>query len=202
MSSAASSLRASRPVVLFAGIGLLLMALFTMSWALWSLVGLPIGIGVGAVIVFGALATIYLMRGIGLVWSSGTFPAASSDDRTHRRRTLQLGYGITFGSEGLVIGAVSGLLIANDAAAYLQPSIALIVGLHFVPFGFLFRRRIDFSVAGWVVTCAVLGIWSISSRVIPAELAGALVSLATAGGTATYGLYLLHLRKVMTVEAR
>ena len=201
MTGTAIDLRASRPVVLFVGIGLLLMALFTMSWALWSLVGLPSAIGVGAVAAFGALATLYVIRGIGLVRSSAASPAPPPNEHADRGRALQLGYGITFGTEGLVIGAASGLLIAHGAAPYLQPAIALIVGLHFVPFGFLFQRRIDFFIAGWVVTCAALGIWSITLQVIPAALAGALVSLATACGTATYGIYLLHLRKLMAAEA-
>jgi len=192
---------AIRPVARFVGIGLLLMALFTLSWALWSLAGLPIAVAVAAVAAFGALAAVYVIRGIGLVRASGSFPDAASNDGTHRGRTLQIGYAVTFGTEGVVIGAVSGLLIADDAGAYLQPAIALIVGLHFIPFGFIFRRTVDFFVAGWVVVCAALGIWVTSSSSGSGALTGALVSLATAGGTAAYGCYLLRLRKLITAEA-
>ena len=81
--------------------------------------------------------------------------------------------------------------------AYLQPAIALVVGLHFIPFGFLFRRTFDFYVAGWVVVCAALGIWLIGSHTIPATRAAALAALATAGGTAAYGAYLLHVKTLL-----
>lgn len=190
--------RASRPAALFVAIALLLMGIFTMSWALWSLVGLPAEVGAAALTALGSLAVVYMIRGIQLVRSLANFPPAPPDELSRRGRPLQMGFGITFGTEGLVIGVVSGLLSAVGANAYLQPAIALCVGLHFIPFGVLFHRTIDYYVAGWVVTWAGVGIWLINSHTIPTVSAGALVALATACGTATYGLYLLHVKKLIT----
>jgi hypothetical protein len=48
----------------------------------------------------------------------------------------------------VIIRVVCTLLIINSAYAYLAPAIALIVGSHFIPLGFIFRRTIVFSIAG------------------------------------------------------
>ena len=192
----------TRPVARFVGIGLLLMAIFTMSWTLWSRTGLPLGVGVVAVAALGSLSILYLVQGIQLIRSAAAFPAARPEELAGRGRAIQVGFGITFGTEGLMIGIVSGLLAANGATSYLQPAIALIVGLHFIPFGFLFRRIVNFYVAGWVVAWAAAGLWLISSQTTPAAVAGALVSLATACGTATYGIYLLRVKNVMITKLK
>ena len=194
--------RVTRPVARFVGIGLLLMAIFTMSWTLWAVAGVPLGVGVGAVVALGSLAILCLIQGIQLIRSAASFPAAGSEELAGRGRALQIGFGVTFGMEGLLIGVVSGLLSANGATSYLQPAIALVVGLHFIPFGFLFRRTIDFYVAGWVVAWAVAGLWLIGSQTTPPVVTGALVALATACGTATYGIYLLRLKNLMITEPR
>jgi hypothetical protein len=44
-----------------------------------------------------------------------------------------------------------------------------VVGLHFIPFAFIFSRSIDFYIAGWVVVWALVGIWLIASQVLPAR---------------------------------
>jgi len=50
----------------------------------------------------------------------------------------------------VVIVIVCALLAINDGYAYFAPAIALIVGLHFIPFGFLFvAASISTSRHGW-----------------------------------------------------
>jgi len=87
----------------------------------------------------------------------------------------------------VVIAIVCALLAINDGYAYFAPAIALIVGLHFIPFGFLFRRSIDFYIAAWVVIWAIVGIWLIASQTLAAPLVASLVGVATACGTSAYG---------------
>jgi hypothetical protein len=89
------------------------------------------------------------------------------------------------------------LLIINGAYAYLAPAIALIVGLHFIPLGFIFRRTIDFSIAGWVVVWALLGFWLINSGTVAAPLVASLVGVASACGTTAYGIYMLRVKRMI-----
>jgi hypothetical protein len=110
---------------------------------------------------------------------------------------LQLGFGITFASEGVVIAIVCVLLAINGGYAYFAPAIALAVGLHIIPFGFIFSRTIDFYIAGWVVVWALVGIWLIASQTIDAPLVASLVGVATACGTAAYGVYMLRVKRAI-----
>jgi len=64
-----------------------------------------------------------------------------------------------------------------------------VVGVHFIPFGFIFHRTIDFYIAGWVVIWAVTGIWLIA--------VASLVAVATACGTAAYGIYMLRIKRAI-----
>jgi hypothetical protein len=95
------------------------------------------------------------------------------------------------------IGVVCTLLIINGAYAYLAPAIALIVGLHLIPLGFIFRRTIDFSIAGWVVVWALLGFWLINSGTVAAPLVASLVGVASACGTTAYGIYMLRVKRMI-----
>jgi hypothetical protein len=108
-----------------------------------------------------------------------------------------MGFGVTFASEGVVIAVVCALLAINGGYAYFAPAIALIVGLHFIPFGFLFRRRIDFYIAAWVVVWAIVGIWLIAWQILAAPLVASLVGVATACGTTAYGVYMLRVKRAI-----
>jgi hypothetical protein len=110
---------------------------------------------------------------------------------------MQLGFGINFAAEGVIIAVVCALLGMTGADAYFAPAIALVVGVHFIPFGFIFHRTIDFYIAGWVVIWAVTGIWLIASHDIDPALVASLVAVATACGTAAYGLYMLRIKRAI-----
>jgi hypothetical protein len=88
-------------------------------------------------------------------------------------------------------------LAINGGYAYFAPAIALVVGLHFIPFGFLFRRSIDFYIAAWVALWAIVGIWLIASQILAAPLVASLVGVATACGTAAYGIYMLRVKRAI-----
>lgn len=127
-----------------------------MLWATWSFYGLPVVLGVSVVVIFGAFAVVFVINGVQLIRSASRLPPPRGAESERRGRALQLGYGITFASEGVVIAVVCALLAINGAYDYFAPAIALVVGLHFIPFGFLFRRTIDFYIAGWVVSGPLL----------------------------------------------
>ena len=187
----------NRPAARFVAIGLFLMAFFTALWASWSFYGLSAFLGVALIVIFGAFAVIFVINGVQLFRSAAQLPLPAGAESQRRGRALRVGFGVTFASEGVVIAVVCALLAINGGYAYFAPAIALVVGLHFIPFGFLFRRSIDFYIAAWVVLWAIVGIWLIASQILTAPLVASLVGVATACGTAAYGIYMLRVKRAI-----
>jgi hypothetical protein len=188
---------ATPPVARSVAIGLFLIAFFTLLWASWSLYGLPVAGGVALVVIFSVLAVIFVINGVQLLRSADRLPVSTGDDSNRRGRVLRIGFGVTFAAEGVIIGVVCALLIVNGAYAYLAPAVALVVGLHFIPLGFIFHRTIDFYVAGWVVLWALIGFWLINSETMAAPLVASMVGIAAACGTTAYGVYMLRVKRAI-----
>lgn len=187
----------NRPAARFVAIGLFLMAFFTALWASWSFYGLSAFLGVALIVIFGAFAVIFVINGVQLFRSAARLPLPAGAESQRRGRALRVGFGVTFASEGVVIAVVCAFLAINGGYAYFAPAIALVVGLHFIPFGFLFRRSIDFYIAAWVVVWAIVAIWLIASQILAAPLVASLVGVATACGTAAYGIYMLRVKRAI-----
>lgn len=188
---------ATRPMARFVAIGLFLMAFFTLLWASWSLYGLPVAVGAALVVIFGVPAVTFVINGIQLIRSAHWLPLPSGDEAKRRGRALRVGFGVTFAAEGVIIGFVCAMLIMTGGYAYLAPAIALVIGLHFIPLGFIFGRTIDFYIAGWVVVWALLGFWLINSQTMAAPLVASIVGVAGACGTTAYGVYMLRVKRVI-----
>jgi hypothetical protein len=188
---------ATGTVARFVAIGLFLMAFFTLLWASWSLYGLPVAGGAALVVIFSVIAVIFVINGVRLLRSADRLPVPTGDDSNRQGRAMRIGFGVTFAAEGVIIGVVCALLIVNGAYAYLAPAIALVVGLHFIPLGFIFHRTIDFYIAGWVVVWALLGFWLISSQTMAAPLVASIVGVAAACSTTAYGVYMLRVKRAI-----
>jgi hypothetical protein len=188
---------ATRTVARFVAIGLFLMAFFTLLWASWSLYGLPVAGGAALVVIFSVIAVIFVINGVRLLRSADRLPVPTGDDSNRQGRAMRIGFGVTFAAEGVIIGVVCALLIVNGAYAYLAPAIALVVGLHFIPLGFIFHRTIDFYIAGWVVVWALLGFSLISSQTMAAPLVASIVGVAAACSTTAYGVYMLRVKRAI-----
>lgn len=172
--------------------GLLLMAFFTTLWASWSLAGLPFAAGIVAIVVFGAFAVLFVIAGIRLFAVARRFPTVDTTARRAQTRSMGRRFGIIFGLEGVLIGAASGVLGATDLSDYINPVIALIVGLHFIPLARVFERTIDYWVAAWVVVASLVGIALLAFTPLPVTVVWTIVSLATACGTSAYGFYMIR----------
>ena len=188
---------ATRTVARFVAIGLFLMAFFTLLWASWSLYGLPVAGGAALVVIFSVIAVIFVINGVRLLRSADRLPVPTGDDSNRQGRAMRIGFGVTLAAVGVIIGVVCALLIVNGAYAYLAPAIVLVVGLHFIPLGFIFHRTIDFYLAAWVVVWALLGFWLINSGTLAAPLVASIVGVAGACGTAAYGVYTLRVKRAI-----
>lgn len=103
----------SRPGARFVAIGLFLMAFFTVLWATWSFYGLPVVLGAAVVVIFGAFAVVFVVNSVQLIRSASRLPSPAGDESQRRGRALQLGFGITFASEGVVIQTIDAPLVAS-----------------------------------------------------------------------------------------
>lgn len=175
--------------------GLLLMAFFTILWGSWSLTGLPLVLGVPIIAVFVALAILFAIGGIRLFGLARHFPRVDTSSRQARTKSFSIRFGVVFGTEGLTIGAASGALVATGLSDFINPVIALIVGLHFIPLARIFERTIDYYIAAWVVVVALVGIGLLAFTSTPVQTVWAIVSLGTACGTSVFGLYMMGLAR-------
>lgn len=172
--------------------GLLLMAFFTTLWASWSMAGLPLAAGIVVIVVFLLFAVLFVIAGIRLFAVARRFPTVDTTSRRAQTRSMGRRFGIIFGIEGVLIGVASGVLGAVGLSDYINPAIALIVGLHFIPLARTFERTIDYWVAAWVVAAALIGIALLAFTTLAATVVWTVVALATACGTSAYGFYMIR----------
>ena len=138
-----------------------------------------------------------MINGVRLLRSADRLPVPTGDDSSRQGRAMRVGFGVTLAAVGVIIGVVCALLIVNGAYAYLAPAIVLVVGLHFIPLGFIFHRTIDFYIAGWVVVWALLGFWLINSQTMAAPLVASIVGVAATCSTTAYGVYMLRVKRAI-----
>ncbi|NLR57751.1 hypothetical protein HGH93_06555 [Chitinophaga polysaccharea] len=74
---------------------------------------------------------------------------------------------------------------------YVVTAIGLIVGLHFYPMAWVFKRRLDYYAATWTCLVALVGI-SLTFRQASQESVIVAVGLGTALATVTYGLNMMR----------
>lgn len=186
--------------------GMVLMAFFTCMWGSWAIPGLTPMVGICIGVVFALFAAVFVIEAIRLLVAARAFPTdvADHDDRddgsdsgSAPREKSGRWFGIIFGAEGLVIFVVCAILGATGNTNYINPAIALIVGLHFIPLAWVFRRTLDYYVAGWFVLAALVGIVAIAAGTTPVALVWSLVSIAAAAGTSFYGFYMIGVKRGM-----
>lgn len=200
--SDSASVQITRPVGRFVGVGLLLMAGFTALWAAWVPYGLPDVAGAVIVTMFLTFSVVLVVNGVALLRLSTLMPLPTAEEMSGRGRTLRIGFGAIVAAEGLVIGSVCTVLAGEGEGDYFGPAIAMVVGLHFIPFAFLFRRRIDLYIGGWVALWAAVGVWMIATEFAGPPLATSVVAITTAIGTASYGSYLLRVARAFKPPVR
>ncbi|MFF1879668.1 hypothetical protein [Leifsonia sp. NPDC058230] len=204
MTSATTSIRSDIPRAGVQGVagGLLLMGFFTVLWGSWATAGVPLAAGIAISVVFFAFALAFIVNGILLFVAARRFPVVPTDERRAKTRNIGARFGIIFGIEGVLIGVMSAILGATGNDEYINGAIAVIVGLHFLPLAPVFDRTIDYYIGGWVVLAGIVGIVLIATGAVTVEQSWTIVSLATAGGTTVYGIYMLLEKRRLVSGAR
>lgn len=101
--------------------------------------------------ILGAIAILALVVLAAMLIRQSSPPAPA----TERDRT-GMWFGIIFAWEGIGIGVASGVLAALGQTQWIGVAVAIIVGLHFFPLGWLFGLRMDYVIGVLIVLLAVL----------------------------------------------
>ena len=171
--------------------GMILMAILTGAWINLGCIGLsanePKWLWQWLSAIFGAgliITALYFFR------ASRHFPRLRSDEDKAERKRMGIWYGIIFGGEGLVIGAVCTALGLTGHSNYILPATALIIGLHFYPMAWLFKRTVDHYIATWTCGVGITALYLVSKGT-DANRVFLVTGFGVAMATAAYGLYMV-----------
>jgi hypothetical protein len=172
--------------------GAFMMAFFTMMWALiahFALAGKDYNI---EIIIFAILAIAFITNGIYLFTIAKRFPKLSEEADIAEGKRSGKWFGIIFGAEGLGIFIAINIVRLLGHDDLVIPVIALVVGLHFYPLGWVFKRTLDYYLATWATLTAILGIVFTLNKTYPENNILAFVGIGLAIATSSYGLYMMY----------
>jgi len=171
--------------------GLMLMALFTFLWSGIAFGGLNGTIYQWFLLVFPALAVLFIFKGLFLYKLAKHFPKVTSEADIAEEKKMGKWFGIIFGAEGLLIFVGINIVINLGHPDLVIPTIALVVGLHFYPLAKVFKRTIDYYLATWATIIAICGFVFTLNKTMPVIYIQAFIGIGIALATAGYGLYMI-----------
>ena len=182
------------PCVAIQGIatGLFMMAFFTMIWAFIGHFGLHGRDHNIEIIFFALLAAAFVANGIYLFSIAKRFPKLSNEADIAESKKSSKWFGIIFGAEGLGIFIAVNIVTNIGHADLVIPVIALVVGLHFYPLAWLFKRTLDYYLATWSTLVAICGIVLTLNKTFTEHEVFAFVGVGIAIATSCYGLYMMY----------
>jgi hypothetical protein len=171
--------------------GLLLMTLFTICWiaiAEYELQGKDYGmIGLIFLIITGTFIN-YFIRFTAI---ARTYTEDIRDNKNPSGKKHKKGFILINTLQGIAIFLSSVILANLHLSHYFIPAMALIVGLHFFPLGYLFNRPFDYAAGVWTCLFALTGILLIYNR-LPHKQVAALVAFGAAFAPAAYALRMVN----------
>jgi hypothetical protein len=173
-------------------IGLALISLFTFIWSSIGNAGLAGREYHTVFAIFFALIILFIYYAIRTFRILGNFPVSSSEEDLKEGKKMGKWFGIVFGLEGITIPVAVNIVIALGHTDLIIPTIALIVGLHFYPMAWIFKRKIDYYLATWSCLIALAGYFFVLKKILPESANLAFVGFGMAVSTAGYGLYMVY----------
>ncbi len=177
-----------------AATGLFLMTLFTAIWigvAEYQLHGSDYGL-LG--LIFLVILAVFIQYYVKFTRAAKALPVGQPTVPSAEEKREDRWFIIICCAEGVVMFLTANFLVNNQLSGYVIPAMALIVGLHFFPLGFLYKRPFDHVVGAWMVIVALVGIGLISRQFSPV-MAAAIAATGSAMGTAAQGLRIIAKRK-------
>lgn len=181
-----------KSVIVSIAVGLILMAIFTLIWAGIAGTNLSDAKMWLCFILADVIAVIFIGYAIYLFFIVKKFPEVEDSDKETRKKMLRK-YGVIFGGEGLLI-AVSVLLLSYfNFENLVIPTIAIIVGLHFLPMASLFQRKLDYYTGILTTLIGILGLIFALTKMLPDNRINVMVGLGVSLVTSFYGFYMIKL---------
>jgi len=169
-----------------------MMSFFTTMWAGIAHAGLDGRDHNAELVVFGILIIVFIANSIYFFSIAKRFQKQGNEEEMTEGKKSGKWFGIIFGAEGL------GIVIAINIVRYLGhddliiPVIALVVGLHFYPLGWVFKRVLDYYLATWATIIAICGIVFTLNKALTENDVLAFVGVGLAIATSCYGLYMIY----------
>jgi len=184
-------------------IGLVLMAVFTVWWASDTFYGFARPVAVVLTAVGVAAALLFIVQSVRLFRITRRLPASEGAGAAQGGFSKKRGraFGWIFAAEGTLIGVTVVVLASAGLDRFAVPAIALIVGLHFYPMGWVFQRSIDVWLATWVTLVGIAGLVVIGIDLADAALVWAYVGVGVASATLAYGIYMFRYASVLVKRA-
>jgi hypothetical protein len=185
--------------------GLIMMACFTLMWAGIAFGGLNGSIYWPGLLVFPVFSAIFIINAVKLFRIAKYFPKLTSEADIAREKKTGKWFGIIFGAEGLGIFIGINIVINLGHPDLVIPVLALVVGLHFYPMAKIFRRTVDYYIATWSTTIAVLAIVFVLNKTMTQTAAMVFVGIGIGIATSSYGFYMVlsgrHATKQLEIKA-
>jgi MFS family permease len=170
--------------------GLFMMTIFTAVWiglAEYNLRGRDYWV-VG--VVFLAILLVFVSHYFKFVGVSKALPGVLPELKSAEEKKKDKWFMIIFGLEGLAIFLSANALINSNHFNYFVPVVALIVGLHFFPLGYLYKRKFDHYMGVWTCIIAVTGIL-LTYWQLPVFAVIGIVGIGCAIATAAQGIRMI-----------
>lgn len=143
-------------------LGLVLMGVFTAMWAGWALAGPAVTgwqlLSVG----FWALSVVFVVAGIQLMVVSRRLPVDTRGPELSPGSRIRQRFWLVFAAEGVLIGIACGVLGGLGLAEFMPPAVCFIVGVHFLPMAWVFKRRMDLWLGSITTLVAIIGLLWVS----------------------------------------
>ncbi len=114
--------------------------------AVWLGIALALDLVSGLILAIAVVPAVALLASS--IWVGLRSPTAATSDQ---QVTIGKWLGLIFAGEGILIGVGSGVLMALEQPDLVLPWVALIVGLHFFPLGYLLRLKLDYLLGAAIV---------------------------------------------------
>ena len=191
-------------IVTGAGGALFMMACFGIGWSMaacttWTT---PVTVALAVVFitcgVFFYVYAIWTMRAL-RAWRKAHAGEPVPDDVVAASKRFRRNFGILFGTELLLIAIAIIACNVADAPNYITPLCVLIMGAHFIPFAWAYKRRFDYAPGVVAMATGIVGIVAIAQGADFARTT-AMVSLVAAVCVIGYGFYDIWVIRKVTAK--
>jgi hypothetical protein len=170
-----------------------MLAVFTVFWPPFSFWGF--GLSVYSVLLCAAFTGAAVCIFIGALKAGRAIKALPDEEVSAADRRAEKRWNVIFILQSCSIGVAGAALGILGEYAYVPLAAALIVGLHYIPIGLLYRTKIHAAVAALTVLTGVFCITARASGWLGDETIGICSAAAACGTSVLGGWILLFLRK-------